>query len=406
MDRDTFLRELDGLERAFTITPPELELSVRDPALGVEGYVVVWNTGPGMRGPLGPCGKGGTRITPQVSLAEIAMLAKRMALKNAAADLAFGGAKSGLRADPDEPGFEKKYRRFVKLVQPVLRDNGGVFGGFGFDIGARKEHPHWACSETGSRTCFTGKPPELGGTDYDREGIAGLGVATAAKVLLEHKGRTTQGVTFSVQGVGAMGAAVLRYFCAFGANPRFVSDVQFRGTLRYTSAEPSAKFLATVEGGDIQEIQKACLEMPHELLDLNAVLFEEVDVLFPCALQGVIDVNNAPQIKAQYIVEGANNPCTEEARTALDARRITVLPDFMVNSGGIIAAYIEMTSPLVSTDAASKKTPLVGSMANEAKILTREKISKNVAELLSLSDHFSLEPARVAMYMALRNMFN
>ncbi|HYL17263.1 MAG TPA: Glu/Leu/Phe/Val dehydrogenase dimerization domain-containing protein, partial [Burkholderiales bacterium] len=176
-DQHSFRAELKALRHHFDSMQPELEVTVRDPLLGVEGYVVVWNTGISAGGPLPGCGKGGTRIMPQVSLDEIKMLARTMALKYAAADLPLGGAKSGLKLDPSAPGFERQYRRFVRLCAPFLHENGGPFGGFGFDIGARPEHALWACDELGSTRSFTGKPLHMGGTDYDREGIAGLGVA-------------------------------------------------------------------------------------------------------------------------------------------------------------------------------------------------------------------------------------
>jgi len=159
-----FHAELEALKDYFEAMQPELEATLRDPALGVEGYVVVWNTGISIGGPLGRCGKGGTRITPTVSLPEVRMLARTMALKNAAAGLPLGGAKSGLRADPSSPGFEKQYRRFVRLCAPLLHENGGPFGGFGFDIGARAEHAQWACDEIKSNRCFTGKKLHMEGT--------------------------------------------------------------------------------------------------------------------------------------------------------------------------------------------------------------------------------------------------
>lgn len=77
--------ELGELRQAFDAMQPELELTARDPAMGVEGYVVVWNTGISTGGPLERCGKGGTRITPTLTLDEVKMLARTMALKNAAA---------------------------------------------------------------------------------------------------------------------------------------------------------------------------------------------------------------------------------------------------------------------------------------------------------------------------------
>lgn len=164
MKVELFMADYFSLRERFKQLQPELELVVRDPALDVEGYVVVWNTIDDKHAPLERCGKGGTRITPETDLNEIRMLAQIMSLKNAATGLPLGGAKSGLKADPDSPNFEKQYRRFVELVRPILKENGGVFvGGFGFDIGARDIHPHWACDQLGSTKSFTGKPIDRGG---------------------------------------------------------------------------------------------------------------------------------------------------------------------------------------------------------------------------------------------------
>ena len=71
--RDSFISELATLEARFAARPAELEYIVRDPERGVEGYVVVFNSGPGKQGVLGPCGKGGTRITPTVDLETVRM---------------------------------------------------------------------------------------------------------------------------------------------------------------------------------------------------------------------------------------------------------------------------------------------------------------------------------------------
>jgi glutamate dehydrogenase/leucine dehydrogenase len=187
MDRVSFEDALHAYEERFNAMQPELELSVRDPDMGVEGWVVVWSTLNCKDGPLGRVGKGGTRIHDQMSMDELKMLARTQTLKNAAAGIGTGGAKSGMKDDPASEGFEQRYRRFVQLVAPVLHENGGPWGGFGYDIGAHPDHCVWCCDELDSTRSFTGKLVEHGGTDYDVEGIAGLGVAVAARTLLEDR---------------------------------------------------------------------------------------------------------------------------------------------------------------------------------------------------------------------------
>lgn len=380
--------ELKALKEYFDGMAPELEVTVRDPALGVEGYVVVWNTGITVGGPLEGCAKGGTRITPHVSLDEVKMLARTMALKNAAAGLPLGGAKSGLKLDPSAPGFEKQYRRFVRLCSPFLHENGGAFGGFGFDIGARPEHALWACDELKSTRCFTGKPLNMGGTDYDREGIAGLGVAVAGSTMMEVKGGSPATAAFAVQGMGALGAAVLRYFSETGARLAALGDPKYEGTWTFAKPLSAALHRALVR----QDIEEAKSRLPNEGRKFSGnaedVLYQPVDALFPCAVQNVITAGNVDRIRARYVCEGANGPVTQEARAILHSRGIPLVPDFIANPGGVIAAFVELTSK-----GANK--------AEEAKALTRAKITANVRTLFEIAERYSADPQDAGMYMAL-----
>ncbi len=387
-ERQAFYAELETLKDHFEAMAPELEVTVRDPALGVEGYVVVWNTGIALGGPLEGCAKGGTRITPHVSLDEVKMLARTMALKNAAAGLPLGGAKSGLKLDASAPGFEKQYRRFVRLCAPLLYENGGTFGGFGFDIGARPEHALWACDELKSTRCFTGKPLNMGGTDYDREGIAGLGVAVAGSTMIEVKGETPARATFAVQGMGALGAAVLRYSSETGARLSALGDPKYGGTWVFDKPLSADLHRALIR----QDIGEANSRLSKEGKKLSTraedVLYQRVDILFPCAVQNVVTAGNVARIRARYVCEGANGPVTEEARANLHSRGIPVVPDFVANPGGVIAAFVELTSK--SSD-----------KAEEAKTLAREKIAANVRKLFEIADRHDADPQDAGMYMAL-----
>ena len=398
MNRDTFTAELRHLEERFEALAPELELTVRDPELGVEGYVVVWTTLTARHSPLGRVGKGGTRITPTTSLDEIKMLARIMALKNAAAGLPLGGAKSGMRDDPTSPGFEQRLRRFAQLAAPTLVERGGIFGGFGFDIGVKPEHARIVCDELHSTRCFTGKPLDMGGTDYDREGIAGLGVSVSAVTALECEGTPVQGTTFAVQGLGAMGAAIVRYFSEAGGVLRAVSDPMVGGT--YLLNQPASSALIEAIAHHNWDSTKTLLNAEGRTVDLNDVLYQPVDVLFPAAVQNVITEANVARVTARRVVEGANSPVTAEARTALYNRKVLVLPDFIVNAGGIIAAYVEMSSTVSPEENLKTKKN-----AEDAKALTRERMRANVTQTLAVAADTGVEPALAARYLALRNIF-
>lgn len=389
--REQFYESLEAMKARFAAMQPELEMTVRDPGMGVEGYVVVWNTEISIGGPLERAGKGGTRIVPTLSLDEVKMLARTMALKNAAAGLPLGGSKSGLAADSNAPGFEKKYRRFVQLCAPMLHENGGIFGGFGFDIGGKPEHALWACDELKSTRCFTGKPLHMGGTDYDREGIAGLGVAVAGRTVLECTGKDPAHMTYAIQGMGAMGSAVLRYFSETGARLKTLSDPRYGGTWEF-SAPLSAPLMEALVKQDPKALDLMASEGRKISDGSEDALYSDVDLVFPSAVQNVITDANVAKIKARYVVEAANGPVTETARTGLFARGVIVVPDFIANPGGIMAAYVELTS------AAKDK-------AAEAKALTRQKIADNVRTMMAMAGEYGVEPVHAGLAMALGRIF-
>ena len=398
-----FYEELASLRQRFQMMQPELEVTVRDPEQGVEGYVVVWNTGISHGGPLHNCGKGGTRITKDLSLDDVKRLARAMAEKNAAAGLPLGGAKSGLKFDITQPIeiYEKAYRRFAKLCAPLLHENGGVFGGFGYDVGCiPPKNAIWACDELKTTRCFTGKPVDMGGTDYDKEGIAGLGVAVAAKTLILENKDTVEGKSFAVQGAGAMGAAVIRYFSEYGGVLKCLSDPKFGGTWQLDQAPSAALLQALVTQDKVQANALLATEGAKISADSNDPLYADVDVLFPCALEDVLREDNAGKVLARYMAEGANNPTTADAHRILNSKGIKVVPDIIANPGGIIAAFVELTSKVTPEENAKTRGKV-----NEAKDLTISRVTANVKKLVSLVNSLGVEADQVGDYMAYCNIF-
>jgi glutamate dehydrogenase (NAD(P)+) len=284
-------------------------------------------------------------------------------------------------------------------MKPHLHEFGGAYGGFGFDIGARPIHPKWICDELKSTRSFTGKPVEMGGTDYDKEGIAGLGVATAAQALLKVKYKPVKGAAFAVQGLGAMGAAVIRYFTEHGAVLKAISDPKYGGTYVFKDGpKPELlKALSEMDSKKINELLATGADLPGAAED---VLYQPVDVLFPCAVHNVIREDNVEKIKAKNVVEGANGPCTDGARAALNAKGITVIPDFIANPGGIIAAFVELTSKVTPEENAQTRGKV-----NEAKQITISRITANVEKLMKLVADQKIDTVKAGRYMAYKNIF-
>ena len=65
------------------------------------------------------------------------------------------------------------------------------------------------------------------------------------------------------------------------------------------------------------------------------------DVLVPAALENVITLANADQIKARVIVEAANGPTTPHADEVLHRKGVYVVPDILANAGGVTVSYFE-----------------------------------------------------------------
>lgn len=396
----TVEQKLNELKHHHDNKEPELQVTLKDDSKGVEGYIVVWDSAPGEKGPLGACAKGGTRILPDLSVDVVRMLASKMALKNAAAGLPLGGAKSGLKADSNDPETEYKYKEFAKMSKPYLHENGGVFGGFGFDIGARKEHPYWVCEALGSLKSFTGKPIDMGGTDYDVEGIAGLGVAVAGREATQHLGLVDK--TYSVQGVGAMGAAVIRYFQNMGGSLRFISDPRLGGSWQLDEGKLSDEFFHYIKDHNIAEVHKI-LKADHLFLseDSNEALYQPVDLIYPCAVQNVITKENVNKLQTKLVVEGANSPVSFDAYSLLKDKKIYAAPDFMVNSGGVIAAFVEMTDGTSPEENARTKVK-----TKEAKRLTEEKIAKNMHDFFACIKETNFSSHEAAYYIALSRLYS
>jgi glutamate dehydrogenase (NAD(P)+) len=274
------------------------------------------------------------------------------------------------------------------VCRPLLHETGGVFGGFGFDIGGRPEQALWACDELGSTRCFTGKPLHMGGTDYDREGIAGLGVAVAGSTMLESSGEAVTHAAFAIQGMGAMGAAVLRYFGETGARLAAIGDPRYDGSWTFPAPLSNELHYALVRQDTDRARGLLAREGTRISDDAGAVLYEDADIVFPCAVQNVITQNNAARIRARYVCEGANGPVTEAARSDLHRRGVLLVPDVIANPGGALAAFVELTSSATAK-------------ADAAKALAREKVAANVREMFAIAQRHGCEPQQAALYLAL-----
>jgi glutamate dehydrogenase (NAD(P)+) len=337
---------------------PEKVVAVSDRRTGMKGVLVIDNTARGM-------GKGGTRMSPGVTAAEIARLARVMTWKWAAVDLFFGGAKAGIVFDPASPDKERALRAFARaLSNEVPREYV-----LGLDMGLTERDAAIVQDELGDRGAMMGAPAALGGLPYDELGVTGFGVAEVADELSE----SLRGKRIAIQGFGAVGAAAAKRFVELGAVVVAVSSVH--GALHDPEGLDVARLLALRD-----EVGDAAVKEYGPVLALGEELVTPCDILVPAALQDVIDGDLASRITAKLVVEGANLPTSPAAQQVLAARGIMVVPDFIANAGGVVAAAFGMDarySPF-PVDPATVLAAVSTKLRANAALVVREGVRRDV----------------------------
>jgi glutamate dehydrogenase (NAD(P)+) len=287
---------------------------------------------------MGPT-KGGIRYAPGVSLGECAALAMWMTMKCALLGLPFGGAKGGVRCDPNrlsEAELERVTRRYAAEIFPIIGPDRDIPAP---DMATGEREMAWFMDTYsqhaghGVPESVTGKPVVLGGT-AGRQVATGLGVVYCVEELFQRLGWVLDGQRVSIQGFGSVGAVVARELRVRGASIVAVSDVT-GGVAAPGGLDVAAvcdwvgehRFLRGFPGGEALARDSA-LEVP-------------CDVLVPAALESQITVENAPRVQCRLVAEAANGPTTPEAERILHERGILVLPDVLANAGGVTVSYLE-----------------------------------------------------------------
>jgi glutamate dehydrogenase (NAD(P)+) len=314
------------------------ELAVQVPVTMDDGKVRVYRgfriQHNGARGPY----KGGVRYHESADLDEVRALAALMTWKNALIDVPFGGAKGGVQCEPgllSSDELERLTRRFTSMISYIIGVNRDIPAP---DMGTNAQTMAWMMDAYGHKqghtpAIVTGKPVELGGSP-GREEATGRGVILCAREAAKRRELDFKDARVAVQGFGNVGFWAAVIAIDYGAKLVAVSDVG-GGTYNeegldlhdlITHRENSVS-VADFGGGD--EISN------DDLLTLDC------DILIPAAVHGVINTDNAGDIKAKMVVEAANGPTTPAADKMLEERGATVVPDILANAGGVTVSYFE-----------------------------------------------------------------
>jgi leucine dehydrogenase len=255
---------------------------------------------------LGP-GIGGCRMWPYPTeaqaLTDVLRLAKGMTYKAAMAGLPFGGGKTVIIGDPRRDKSEALFRAVGRAVDSL----GGRYY-TGEDVGTSPADMDWAFAETpyvlGRSSGSSGDPSPV-----TARGVW-LGIRAAVAHRLGHADLT--GIRVAVQGLGHVGYNVARLLAQDGAQ-------------------------LTVADLDPVRAERAAEEFGARLVDVEAILGIEAEVLAPCALGGVINDETVPRLACKVVAGAANNQLLEPRHgAALHARGILYAPDYVINAGGLI----------------------------------------------------------------------
>ena len=300
-----------------------------------EGYRVQHSN---IRGPF----KGGIRFHQDCNLNEVKALATWMSLKCAVVNIPYGGAKGGVRVDPNnlsQRELRKLTRRYAFAIEPLIGADTDIPAP---DVNTNAQTMAWILdtySMLKGKPCpgvVTGKPLELGGSK-GRKSATGRGVAISAKLILERDGKKLEDVSVAISGMGNVGGNAARILGHRGSKIVALSDVS--GGIYCENgldADEISEFLET-KGKQLKDYQKAGVShISHE-----EVLTCNCDVLIPAALENQINAENAGKLQCSYIIEGANGPTSVAADALLEERGIVLVPDIFANSGGVIVSYFE-----------------------------------------------------------------
>lgn len=325
-------------KRALVVSVP---VRMDDGSIHVfEGYRVQHNM------TLGP-GKGGIRYHQDVSLSEVAALATLMTMKCSLVGLPLGGAKGGIRVNPNLLSRLEKQsmtRRYTVEIANLIGPDKDIPAS---DVGTGGQEMAWIM-DTFSQIhgyaipgVVTGKPVEIGGS-LGREESTGRGVVycaeEAAKILKIPMAPQT---TVAVHGFGKVGSIAAREIQALGNKVVAVSDVS-GGIYNRSGLDINACMKWVGQHGVLKGFPGSEPITNEDLLELD------VDILLPCAMENVIHKENAHKIKARLISEGANGPITHDAHEVLSKKGTFIAPDILANAGGVIVSYFEWVQDISS----------------------------------------------------------
>lgn len=295
--------------------------------------------------------KGGIRFHPHETADTVRALAMWMTWKCAVVNIPLGGGKGGVICDPHHLSAKEQEQICRGWVRQMAKNVGPLNDVPAPDVMTNAQHMLWMLDEFevihGAKYpgFITGKPVGMGGS-LGRTEATGYGVVFVLREALKDMNIRTQDTTASVQGFGNVAQYAIDLYTQLGGKVIAVASWDQQDQCSYTFRKNDGVNLEQLRNitdkfGGIDKTKAK--ELGYEVLDGEAWIEQDVDILIPAALENQVRGDNAVKIsnKVKIMVEGANGPTTPEADKIIQEKGIFLIPDFLANAGGVTCSYFE-----------------------------------------------------------------
>lgn len=338
---------------------------VRDASSGLTAIIAIHSTA------LGPA-MGGSRLwqyaTEADGLTDALRLSRGMSYKNALAGLPIGGGKAVILRKGQTEASDALLEAFGEAVNQL----GGRYV-TAEDVGMSVNNMQVIARKTAYVSGLPTQDDRLPGGDPSPMTARGVFHGLNAAVHFKLGRSDLSGLRVAIQGLGGVGYNLCKELHAAGAH-LMVADLDSARVLR-----AQEHFGATA-------------------VDLDEILFQDVDVLAPCALGAVLNAVSIPRLKTRIVAGGANNQLLEDAdgKRLLD-RGITYVPDYVINAGGIISVAAQYLGTMNQAEVSAR----IAAIAERVTAILEESIrtgqpsnvvaDRQARECLARA-HYSLNP--------------
>jgi len=327
---ETYVKRLKKPQRTMTLHLPVMK---DDGSIEIfDAWRVQHNL---FRGP----SKGGVRFHPEASLEKTISHAVLMTWKCAVVNIPFGGAKGAVCCDPkgmSSTELENLARRYIWELQPIIgpeRDIPAPEVGTNSSTMAHIMDGYSVFAGYSVPSVVTGKPLAVGGTERRQNAVA-RGLIHVLKEAARERQIYLYNSTVTVQGFGKIARSVALMLEKTGCRICGVSD-SGGGIWSEEGLKVESVIDYKEKNGTLDGYPGADAVTKDEFAAL------EVDILIPAALEHTINRDNADKVRATIVAEAANAGISKEANRILGDRGVYVLPDILVNAGGVVISYFE-----------------------------------------------------------------